>query len=91
MAYAQTDAALVDINISSNSVNHISIDLYTGVEIGIQNMVPACLSIGDTILASISYNNSLIQHAFELESVLNSVAVTALSFGTSNCIKIVSI
>ena len=54
-------------------------------------MVPACLSIGDTILASISYNNSLIQHAFELESVLNSVAVTALSFGTSNCIKIVSI
>tara|TARA_B100000902_G_scaffold397100_1_gene459895 strand:+ start:1037 stop:1312 length:276 start_codon:yes stop_codon:yes gene_type:complete len=90
MAYAQTDVALVDINISSSSVNQIPLDLYTGAEIGIQNMLPAGLSTGDTILASISYNNSLIQRAFQLESVLNSSAVTALSFGTSNRIKIVS-
>ena len=88
--YAQIDVALMDINISSNSINQTPIDLSTSIEISIENMGPNSLAVGDTVLASISYNNSLIQHAFELEAALDSGAVTALSFGASNRIKILS-
>jgi len=88
--YAQIDIAVIDVNISSNLANQTPIDLTTGVEISIENMGPNSLAVGDTVLASISYNNSLIQHAFELEAALDSGSVTTLAFGPTNRIDILS-
>ncbi|GAB5538687.1 MAG: hypothetical protein Salg2KO_07900 [Salibacteraceae bacterium] len=85
---AQVDISATDIRISCDNLNRTPIGINTGVEIELTNNGPGILEPGSTIHASISYNNSLIQHEFSLTAPLNSGEKQVLQFGPMNRINI---